>query len=101
MEKDKRYKGIKSMIITGTITEFGQIFEQVPKSLIAQDIRANNNRITKIINYPEVLTGEEMIMLSELLEIEYKKVFELVYNQYNNRESDKELKKKKNLEKTG
>jgi hypothetical protein len=57
MQKDKRYKGIKSMIVTGTITEFRQIFDQVPKSLIAQDIHANNNRITKIIDHPQLLTG--------------------------------------------
>lgn len=100
MEKDKRYRGIKSMIITGTITEFGQIFEQVPKSLIAQDIHANNNRITKIISYPELLTGEEMLILSDLLEVDYKKVFELVYNQYSRRETDKAPKQKRNLAKT-
>ena len=77
MQKDKRYKGIKSMIVTGSITEFGQIFDQVPKSLIAQDIHANNNRITKIIDHPELLTSEEIFILSNLLETDHKQILEL------------------------
>ncbi|MET3885164.1 hypothetical protein ABIE54_004053 [Chitinophagaceae bacterium OAS944] len=43
---DKRYESIKFMIETGHITEFKQIFNYIPKSLLGKHLHTNNPRMT-------------------------------------------------------
>jgi hypothetical protein len=70
------------MIESGRIHEFQQIFHFLPKSIMAQDLGTNNNRMTRLINHVEQFTLEELFRISQLLEINYKTVLTLVHNQY-------------------
>jgi hypothetical protein len=87
MFRDKRYMPIKVAIEGGIITEFHQIFEFIPPTVIAQDIQANYDRVKKLRTNPELLTYEEAFVLSDYIQIAYQKISELVYNQYNKNKS--------------
>jgi len=82
MEKDIRYESVKVLIETGRIQEFHQIFNYLPKSILAQDLGTNNNRMTRLINHVEQFTLEELFRISHLLGVSYKTVLTIVHNQY-------------------
>jgi len=82
MEKDIRYESVKVLIETGRIHEFQQIFNYLPKSILAHDLGTNNNRMTRLINHVEQFTLEELFRISHLLGVNYKIILTIVHNQY-------------------
>ena len=92
MEKDKRYKTVKLLIEDGHITQFNQIFEYVPKSKVASDLGTNYNRLTRLISHVDQFVLRDLFMLSKFIEIDGKKIFDLVYTQYTNEKNSKRKK---------
>jgi plasmid maintenance system antidote protein VapI len=82
MEKDIRYESVKVLIETGRIQEFQQIFNYLPKSILAHDLGTNNNRMTRLINNVDQFTLEELFRISHLLGVKYKTILNIVHNQY-------------------
>jgi hypothetical protein len=82
MVKDLRYESVKTMIETGGITEFKEIFLILPKSNIAKAIHTNNNRMTDLINYAGKITIDEIHMIAGLLGIDFNKITAIITNQY-------------------
>ena len=82
MEKDPRYKAAKYLIEGKQITMFREIFIHVPKTVMAQDLGTNNNRMTRLIDHVEQFTVGELYRISELLEISYEVLFNLVHSQH-------------------
>lgn len=82
MEKDIRYESVKAMIDNGRIQEFQQIFQFLPKSIMAHDLGTNNNRMTRLITHVEQFSLEELFRISHLLGVSYKVILTLIHNQY-------------------
>lgn len=82
MTKDERYIGVKKLIESGHITEFKQIFTYLPKTVMAQDLGTNNNRMTKLIERTELFTLEELNRIGDLIDISFDSVNMLASNQY-------------------
>ncbi|MBO9563560.1 MAG: hypothetical protein J7621_12325 [Niastella sp.] len=82
MTKDERYIGVKKLIESGHITEFKQIFTYLPKTVMAQDLGTNNNRMTKLIERTEMFTLEELNRIGDLIDISFDSVNSLASNQY-------------------
>jgi hypothetical protein len=82
MEKDPRYKVVKIMIETRHITEFKDIFNHVPKTIMAHDLGTNNNRMTRLITNVEQFTLAELYKISDLLDVDYKTIFTLAHQQH-------------------
>jgi hypothetical protein len=82
MTKDERYIGVKKLIESGHITEFKQIFTYLPKTVMAQDLGTNNNRMTKLIERTELFTLEELNRIGDLIDISFESVNALASNQY-------------------
>lgn len=82
MTKDERYIGVKKLIESGHITEFKQIFTYLPKTVMAQDLGTNNNRMTKLIERTEMFTLEELNRIGDLIDISFDSVNMLASNQY-------------------
>jgi plasmid maintenance system antidote protein VapI len=93
MEKDIRYESVQAMIDSGRIKEFRQIFQILPKSILAHDLGTNNNRMTRLINHVEQFTLEELFRISHLLGVNYKVVLTLIHNQYFGEKNDPKKKK--------
>jgi hypothetical protein len=79
---DKRYDSIKIMIETGHITEFQQIFNYIPKSLLGKHLHTNNPRMTRLVSNVDDLTVHEMVSISTLFNVDYTKITHIVFAQY-------------------
>ena len=69
MVKDNRYKAIKAMLDTNSFKSFKEVFQIIPKSVVAADLGIQYNRFVKRINKPEDFSLNELIILSNLIEI--------------------------------
>jgi hypothetical protein len=94
MEKDPRYKAVKVLIEGRHITEFKEIFAQVPKTIMAHDLGTNNNRMTRLIENVDQFTLADLYKISDLLDVDYKTIFALAHTQH----FGKDKKDKKNLD---
>jgi hypothetical protein len=79
---DKRYDSIKFMIETGHITEFQQIFNYIPKSLLGKHLHTNNPRMTRLVSNVDDLTVHEIVSISTLFNVDYTKITHIVFAQY-------------------
>lgn len=79
---DKRYDSIKFMIETGHITEFQQIFNYIPKSLLGKHLHTNNPRMTRLVTNVDDLTVHEIVSISTLFNVDYTKITHIVFAQY-------------------
>jgi hypothetical protein len=79
---DKRYDSIKIMIETGHITEFQQIFNYIPKSLLGKHLHTNNPRMTRLVSNVDDLTVHEIFSISTLFNVDYTKITHIVFAQY-------------------
>jgi hypothetical protein len=79
---DKRYESIKFMIETGHITEFKQIFNYIPKSLLGKHLHTNNPRMTRLVTEVDDLTVQEIVSISTLFNVAYDKITHIVFTQY-------------------
>jgi hypothetical protein len=82
MERDKRYKTIKNLISTGSITTFREIFDAISKTRLARDMGTNYIRLNKLIDHLEGFALKDFITIAELIDIDLKYILDLVYNQY-------------------
>lgn len=92
MTKDKRYIAVKSLIETGRIKGFREIFEYIPMKVVYKDLGVNYNRFKKLIEAPDLFTLRELVTLSVFFEMESRMFIELVFSQY---ELDRKGKRKK------
>jgi len=70
MEKDRRYTTEKKLITGGFLNSFGEIFDIVPKSVVARDLGMNNMRFSKLISQPDLFRLSDIFRLATLLEID-------------------------------
>jgi hypothetical protein len=92
MERDKRYRITKNLILSGHLKEFREIFDSVPKTRVAKDMGTNYVRLNKLIDYLPGFTLKDFITISELIDVDLKIILDLVANQY---AADKKSKRKK------
>ncbi|AXY73385.1 hypothetical protein D3H65_05060 [Paraflavitalea soli] len=74
MHTDVRFKTVRDLINTRSITAFEQIFDTIPKSMIARELRKNTSRIDDIIQRPEELRYKEIKAISLLLGVPCSKI---------------------------
>jgi len=67
MEKDSRYKAIKAMLEANNFRTFKEVFDIIPRSIVATDLGIHYNRFVKRINKPEDFSLKELILFSDLV----------------------------------
>jgi len=79
MEKDGRYKKIKPLFRARVVQSFSEIFltEIIPKTLLAGDLKKNNDQITKLIKTPGGFKIKDVIRIRELFELMSDELIEL------------------------
>jgi hypothetical protein len=92
MSKDRRYTIVKNLITAGYIKTFREVFETLPKSIMARDLGMNNTRFTNLMNNVDGFFLRDIIRMAVLLEISETTMYELIWQQYT---IDKKSKKKK------
>ena len=81
MGKDRRYNTVKLLIEAGHITEFSHIFDHIPRSVVANDLGTNYNRLARLIMHTEHFTLEELVTLSNFFDVDSKTMVDLAFNQ--------------------
>lgn len=76
--KDKRYNALKAYIDSGGIKSFVEVFDIVPKSVFVRDTGINYVRLMNKINTPEKFTVKDIMLLSELIGVDSRKIYDLV-----------------------
>lgn len=76
--KDKRYNALKAYIDSGGIKSFVEVFDIVPKSVFVRDTGINYVRLMNKINNPEKFTVKDIMLLSELVGVDSRKIYDLV-----------------------
>lgn len=70
------------MVEEGDITLFKQMFDVVPKSIVAADMGKQNIRFSDLINHVERFRLQELFMLAKFFDLKEETMFQLAYNQY-------------------
>lgn len=76
--KDKRYNALKVYVESGGIKSFTEVFDIVPKSVFVRDTGINYVRLMNKINNPEKFTVKDIMLLSELVGVDSRKIYDLV-----------------------
>jgi len=82
MPKDKRYKALRIMIEGGHITTFREIFDTIPKSVIAADLGFNNTRMNKVLDNVDRFIIRDLFKIASLIGVEEIMIMQLVCNEY-------------------
>ncbi len=92
MAKDKRYSVVQKLILGGYLKTFNEIFDTLPKSVIAADLGLNSTRINRVIDNNGRFFVDDLFRLAALLDVPEIKIMELVCNQH---AADKKSRKRK------
>lgn len=76
--KDKRYTALKHYINSGELKTWREIFDIVPRTQFSTDSGINYKRLIKKIEDPRKLTLKDIITLADLIEIDDRKLYELI-----------------------
>lgn len=76
--KDRRYNALKSYIDSGAIKSFTEIFDIIPKTVIVKDSGINYVRLTNKITNPEKFTVKDIVLISQLIGIDSRKLYDLI-----------------------
>ncbi len=92
MIRDIRYKTVKKLLVTGQIEAFRDIFDIIPKSIVARDMGMNNTRFTRLITNVDYFSLDEIVSMASFIEVDGKIIVDLIWAQD---ETDTKSKKKK------
>ena len=76
--RDKRYKAVKVLIENGVIVSYAQIFEYIPKSVIAHHMGINWERMEKRIRRPGEWKAKDIILLGNLIGLDPAILFKFI-----------------------
>jgi hypothetical protein len=80
MTKDPRYKTLKIMVETGNIKAFEEMFNVVPKTVVAADLGINYGRFLDKLNNLQDFSLKELFKLADFIEVDNKAVVNIVLN---------------------
>lgn len=89
--RDKRYGYIKPMFKTGKVKSFGDIFQFVPKTIIATDLGKKGDRFSRLMNRVDRFTLEELFMIATFCSLNEKQMIKLVMNEYFQQKVDADI----------
>ena len=75
--KDQRYKAIKSMIETKSISGLKDVFSIIPFSTVKEDMKINYNTLRNRVDRGTSLTMKDIIAMAALFEVDPVEVFRL------------------------
>lgn len=81
MAKDKRYKTVKHLIESGHITEFREIFDTIPKTIVATDMGTNYKRLLRLVENVDQFKVADLYSLAGMFEVDRLVFMKLVIRQ--------------------
>lgn len=84
MAKDKRYRTVKHLIESGHITEFREIFDTIPKTVVAEDMGTNYKRLLRLVENVDQFKVADLYSLAGMFEVQKALIFKIVIAQSEN-----------------
>lgn len=91
MTRDKRYSTVKKLISGNYIQTLSELFDTVPKSVVAKDLGLNGVRINNLINNVGRFYVKDLFKLAEVVGVDEIEIMKLICNQH---AADKKSKRK-------
>jgi hypothetical protein len=82
MMKDERYSTVKKLISSKQLSVFREIFEIVPKSVVARDLGMTNRGVERLTHRVEDFALKDLFKFADFLEIDRMDIIQMVYAQY-------------------
>ena len=82
MPKDARYNTAQKLILGGYIKTFSELLDAVDKTPLAVDIKTAPSRLNKLINKPQLFTFQDCYRIAALLEVDERKIIDLVFEEW-------------------
>lgn len=92
MARDRRYKNVKNLITAGYVIAFREIFDIIPKSVVARDLGMNNTRFSTLIANVDKFLLKDLFLIASFIDIDEQTLVNLILQQY---QLDKKIKRKK------
>lgn len=70
MTRDNRYNVVRILLEKGEIKTIIQIFQYIPKSVVSQELRTNNNRFSLLVKDPHRFKIKELVKIADAIGIE-------------------------------
>ena len=70
MVKDKRYNTVKKLIVSEQLNSFPEIFDIIPKSVVAKDLGMNNMRFSRLMNDMGRFMLEDLHRMADFIEVD-------------------------------
>lgn len=86
--KDKRYKAVQKLIESGEIVHFDDVFQYIPRSIVAEDMGFNYRTLVGKISSPLRFTAGEIIQLANLIEIDPDILFKSISKEMDKKPSN-------------
>jgi hypothetical protein len=86
--KDKRYKAVQKLIESGEIVHFDDVFQYIPRSIVAEDMGFNYRTLVGKISAPLRFTAGEIIQLANLIEIDPDILFKSISKEMDKKPSN-------------
>jgi len=79
--KDKRYNTIKVLIETNNIKQLSDVFETLPRTVLAKDIGINYGRFLRKTADLELFDLKEIYRIADFIGVERKSVLDIIHAQ--------------------
>lgn len=80
--KDHRYNLIRPMIDSGDIVSFNDIFNYIPKTIVAKDLGKKVDRFSALMNKVEGFTIGELYTIAKFCNISESQIYQLIEKEY-------------------
>ena len=81
-KRDPRYDKVRKLIELEVLTTFREIFEFVPKSVVARDLCMNSARFTKLMYHVDRFILKDLFSIAHLIGISEQRILRLVMDQF-------------------
>jgi hypothetical protein len=82
MPDDPRYRIIKPLLSAGQIHSFLDIFQYIPKSVVAADLGKKVDRFNDLMSRVDKFTVGELLAIGGFCKLSIPEMFKLVENEY-------------------
>ena len=89
VNRDRRFDLISTMFKDGKIRTFNDIFEFVPKTVVATNMGKKVDRFTEMMNKVEKFKLEELFAIAKLCELDEHTILDLAHKEYTTQKKKK------------
>lgn len=79
--KDKRYSTIKVLIETDNIKYLSDMFDTLPKTVLAKDIGMNYGRFSRKTKMLELFNLKEIFKIADLIQVDRQRLLDIIVSE--------------------